>query len=217
MFFVFMQMITCIHQILIQPSWTSEKSGGSFLMGRYPNISLPSASPKCLLPQLFGGLLLCDLCQRLMLFFSVELLFIQRVQGLKRSLSNFNFIKLGILLSSRNLLPITHVCIEEGEKPMVLLPYMNWGNLKLFLRQCKLVEANNPQVNSENLFSFCSEALVCHLCLCLKRYSCVVYLSYGDNERVDKQFPQRVFILIHTRKTFLAAFITATQRLMKLS
>lgn len=29
---------------------------------------------------------------------------------------------------------------------MVLLPYMNWGNLKLFLRQCKLVEANNPQV-----------------------------------------------------------------------
>lgn len=32
---------------------------------------------------------------------------------------------------------------------MVLLPYMNWGNLKLFLRQCKLVEANNPQVHSE--------------------------------------------------------------------
>lgn len=29
---------------------------------------------------------------------------------------------------------------------MVILPYMNWGNLKLFLRQCKLVEANNPQV-----------------------------------------------------------------------
>ncbi|NXJ70794.1 RYK kinase, partial [Rostratula benghalensis] len=52
-------------------------------------------------------------------------------------------------LSSRNLLPITHVCIEEGEKPMVLLPYMNWGNLKLFLRQCKLVEANNPQAISQ--------------------------------------------------------------------
>uniref|UniRef100_A0A2I3HU15 receptor protein-tyrosine kinase n=1 Tax=Nomascus leucogenys TaxID=61853 RepID=A0A2I3HU15_NOMLE len=48
--------------------------------------------------------------------------------------------------SAQNLLPITHVCIEEGEKPMVILPYMNWGNLKLFLRQCKLVEANNPQV-----------------------------------------------------------------------
>ncbi|MEQ2205022.1 hypothetical protein XENOCAPTIV_023302, partial [Xenoophorus captivus] len=46
----------------------------------------------------------------------------------------------------RNLLPICHVCTEEGEKPMVLLPFMAWGNLKLFLRQCKLAEANNPQV-----------------------------------------------------------------------
>ncbi|CAB1323754.1 unnamed protein product, partial [Coregonus sp. 'balchen'] len=41
----------------------------------------------------------------------------------------------------------SHVCTEEGEKPMVLLPYMNWGNLKLFLRQCKLAEANNPQIS----------------------------------------------------------------------
>lgn len=46
----------------------------------------------------------------------------------------------------RNLLPISHVCTEEGEKPMVLLPFIAWGNLKLFLRQCKLAEANNPQV-----------------------------------------------------------------------
>ncbi|MED6281746.1 hypothetical protein CHARACLAT_024913, partial [Characodon lateralis] len=48
-------------------------------------------------------------------------------------------------LHHRNLLPICHVCTEEGEKPMVLLPFMAWGNLKLFLRQCKLAEANNPQ------------------------------------------------------------------------
>ncbi|XP_053317098.1 tyrosine-protein kinase RYK [Spea bombifrons] len=52
-------------------------------------------------------------------------------------------------LHHRNLLPISHVCIEEGERPMVLLPFMNWGNLKLFLRQCKLVEANNPQAISQ--------------------------------------------------------------------
>lgn len=51
-----------------------------------------------------------------------------------------------LLVFSRNLLPICHVCTEEGEKPMVLLPFMAWGNLKLFLRQCKLAEANNPQV-----------------------------------------------------------------------
>ena len=50
------------------------------------------------------------------------------------------------LSSFRNLLPISHVCTEDGEKPMVLLPFMAWGNLKLFLRQCKLAEANNPQV-----------------------------------------------------------------------
>lgn len=52
-------------------------------------------------------------------------------------------------LHHRNLLPISHVCTEDGEKPMVLLPFMNWGNLKLFLRQCKLAEANNPQAISQ--------------------------------------------------------------------
>ncbi|KAG8445536.1 hypothetical protein GDO86_010344 [Hymenochirus boettgeri] len=52
-------------------------------------------------------------------------------------------------LHHRNLLPIGNVCIEDGEKPMVLLPFMNWGNLKLFLKQCKLVEANNPQAISQ--------------------------------------------------------------------
>lgn len=51
------------------------------------------------------------------------------------------------LSACRNLLPISHVCTEDGEKPMVLLPFMAWGNLKLFLRQCKLAEANNPQVS----------------------------------------------------------------------
>ncbi|XP_059506921.1 tyrosine-protein kinase RYK isoform X2 [Stegostoma tigrinum] len=52
-------------------------------------------------------------------------------------------------LHHRNLLPINHVCIEDGERPMVLLPFLNWGNLKLFLRQCKLAEANNPQAISQ--------------------------------------------------------------------
>ncbi|XP_072111934.1 tyrosine-protein kinase RYK isoform X1 [Mobula birostris] len=52
-------------------------------------------------------------------------------------------------LHHRNLLPVNHVCIEDGERPVVLFPYMNWGNLKLFLRQCKLAEANNPQAISQ--------------------------------------------------------------------
>lgn len=59
---------------------------------------------------------------------------------------NANFFFLLFFSASRNLLPISHVCTEDGEKPMVLLPFMAWGNLKLFLRQCKLAEANNPQV-----------------------------------------------------------------------
>lgn len=68
--------------------------------------------------------------------------------------TKFNLSILG-LFTLRNLLPISHVCIEDGEKPMVLLPYMNWGNLKLFLRQCKLAEANNPQVRPlQNVFYF---------------------------------------------------------------
>ncbi|KAG9341581.1 hypothetical protein JZ751_019094 [Albula glossodonta] len=53
------------------------------------------------------------------------------------------------MCARRNLLPVSHVCTEDGEKPMVLLPYMTWGNLKLFLRQCKLAEANNPQAISQ--------------------------------------------------------------------
>ncbi|CAL8310001.1 unnamed protein product [Lota lota] len=59
-------------------------------------------------------------------------------------------------LHHRNLLPISQVCTEDGETPMhcsalpmVLLPFMAWGNLKLFLRQCKLAEANNPQAVSQ--------------------------------------------------------------------
>lgn len=56
------------------------------------------------------------------------------------------------LFPFRNLLPISHVCTEDGQKPMVLLPFVAWGNLKLFLRQCKLAEANNPQVRLERSY-----------------------------------------------------------------
>ena len=50
--------------------------------------------------------------------------------------------------SDRNLLPVTRVCIE-GEKPLGILAYMNWGNLRLFLGQHQLVEAHNPQAVSQ--------------------------------------------------------------------
>ena len=40
------------------------------------------------------------------------------------------------------------MCIE-GEKALGILAYMNWGNLRLFLRQRQLVEAHNPQPVSQ--------------------------------------------------------------------
>ena len=40
------------------------------------------------------------------------------------------------------------MCIE-GEKPLGILAYMNWGSLTLFLRLCQLVEPHNLQAVSQ--------------------------------------------------------------------
>ncbi|KAM4738692.1 tyrosine-protein kinase RYK isoform 1-T1 [Anableps anableps] len=72
-------------------------------------------------------------------------------------------------LHHRNLLPICHVCTEEGEKPMVLLPFMAWGNLKLFLRQCKLAEANNPQAISQQDLVYMAIQIACGMSYLARR------------------------------------------------
>uniref|UniRef100_A0A7N6F900 receptor protein-tyrosine kinase n=1 Tax=Anabas testudineus TaxID=64144 RepID=A0A7N6F900_ANATE len=72
-------------------------------------------------------------------------------------------------LHHRNLLPISHVCTEDGEKPMVLLPFMAWGNLKLFLRQCKLAEANNPQAISQQDLVFMAIQIACGMSYLARR------------------------------------------------
>ncbi|XP_054910121.1 tyrosine-protein kinase RYK isoform X2 [Poeciliopsis prolifica] len=72
-------------------------------------------------------------------------------------------------LHHRNLLPICHVCTEEGEKPMVLLPFMAWGNLKLFLRQCKLAEANNPQAISQQDLVYMAIQITCGMSYLARR------------------------------------------------
>lgn len=90
---------------------------------------------------------------------------------------------------------------------MVLLPYMNWGNLKLFLRQCKLVEANNPQVLLAmwdfvpiNLpFSLAPEFVPPEEWLWHSAVQC-------DGSRTAEVAPQQVFALIATRKAFLALY-----------
>ncbi|KAA8589756.1 hypothetical protein FQN60_013121, partial [Etheostoma spectabile] len=68
-----------------------------------------------------------------------------------------------------NLLPISHVCTEDGEKPMVLLPFMAWGNLKLFLRQCKLAEANNPQAISQQDLVYMAIQIACGMSYLARR------------------------------------------------
>ncbi|XP_054644532.1 tyrosine-protein kinase RYK isoform X2 [Dunckerocampus dactyliophorus] len=72
-------------------------------------------------------------------------------------------------LHHRNLLPISHVCTEDGEKPMVLLPFMAWGNLKLFLRQCKLAEANNPQAVSQQDLVYMAIQIACGMSYLARR------------------------------------------------
>ncbi|XP_028300571.1 tyrosine-protein kinase RYK isoform X1 [Gouania willdenowi] len=72
-------------------------------------------------------------------------------------------------LHHRNLLPISHVCTEDGEKPMVLLPFMAWGNLKLFLRQCKLAEANNPQAISQQDLVYMAIQISCGMSYLARR------------------------------------------------
>ncbi|XP_077572560.1 tyrosine-protein kinase RYK isoform X1 [Stigmatopora nigra] len=72
-------------------------------------------------------------------------------------------------LHHRNLLPINHVCTEDGEKPMVLLPFMAWGNLKLFLRQCKLAEANNPQAVSQQDLVYMAIQIACGMSYLARR------------------------------------------------
>ncbi|KAJ0065253.1 hypothetical protein NL108_006606, partial [Boleophthalmus pectinirostris] len=72
-------------------------------------------------------------------------------------------------LHHRNLLPISHVCTEDGEKPMVLLPYVAWGNLKLFLRQCKLAEANNPQAISQQDLVYMAIQIACGMSYLARR------------------------------------------------
>lgn len=90
---------------------------------------------------------------------------------------------------------------------MVLLPYMNWGNLKLFLRQCKLVEANNPQVPLgmwdfvpiKPPFALAPEFVPPEEWLWHSPVQC-------DGRRAAEVPPQQVFALFPTRKAFLAVY-----------
>ena len=40
----------------------------------------------------------------------------------------------------RNVLPVMHVVLEDGMPPQVILPYMNRGNLKNYMRLSRTAE-----------------------------------------------------------------------------
>uniref|UniRef100_A0A8C4WRM9 receptor protein-tyrosine kinase n=1 Tax=Eptatretus burgeri TaxID=7764 RepID=A0A8C4WRM9_EPTBU len=71
--------------------------------------------------------------------------------------------------TDKNLLPVCAVCVDDCTRPLVLLPYMCWGNLKLFLRQCKMTEANNPQSLSQQELVSIAVQVACGMSYLTKR------------------------------------------------
>ena len=46
-------------------------------------------------------------------------------------------------LTHRNLLPVMAVCLEDEKQPLVMFPFMNRGNLKLFMKKSRSPEGGS--------------------------------------------------------------------------
>ena len=53
----------------------------------------------------------------------------------------------------RNLLPIMAVCLEDEKQPLVMFPFMNRGNLKLFIKKSRSPEGGS-KVSCKVNFSY---------------------------------------------------------------
>ena len=53
-------------------------------------------------------------------------------------------------LTHKNLLPVMAVCLEDEKQPLVMFPFMNRGNLKLFIKKSR-----SPEGGSKVRFTFC--------------------------------------------------------------
>eukprot|EP00794_Sanderia_malayensis_P011279 gene11279-12459_t len=51
----------------------------------------------------------------------------------------------------RNLLPTMHACIEDGFSPLVILPYMNRGNLKNYMRLSRTAEPLSKTLTTRDI------------------------------------------------------------------
>ncbi|KAK2573797.1 Tyrosine-protein kinase RYK [Acropora cervicornis] len=51
----------------------------------------------------------------------------------------------------RNLLPVMAVCLEDEKQPLVMFPFMNRGNLKLFLKKSRSPEGGSKSLTTADL------------------------------------------------------------------
>lgn len=51
----------------------------------------------------------------------------------------------------RNLLPIMAVCLEDEKQPLVMFPFMNRGNLKLFIKKSRSPEGGSKSLTTADL------------------------------------------------------------------
>lgn len=62
-------------------------------------------------------------------------------------------------LTHKNLLPVMAVCLEDEKQPLIMFPFMNRGNLKLFIKKSRSPEGGSKvrqkadEVPLPNLFA----------------------------------------------------------------
>lgn len=54
-------------------------------------------------------------------------------------------------LTHRNLLPVMAVCLEDEKQPLVMFPFMNRGNLKLFMKKSRSPEGGSKSLTTSDL------------------------------------------------------------------
>lgn len=54
-------------------------------------------------------------------------------------------------LTHRNLLPVMAVCLEDEKQPLVMFPFMNRGNLKLFIKKSRSPEGGSKSLTTADL------------------------------------------------------------------
>ncbi|KAJ7328141.1 hypothetical protein OS493_025546 [Desmophyllum pertusum] len=54
-------------------------------------------------------------------------------------------------LTHKNLLPVMAVCLEDEKQPLVMFPFMNRGNLKLFIKKSRSPEGGSKSLTTADL------------------------------------------------------------------